>query len=524
MKTRNLAVMLTDIKGFTDRISKQSRSQMSDLLKAHRDLVMPVIEKYNGKIIKTIGDAFLVTFESPTDAVLCGVAVQDTLREYNEGKKQDERIDVRIAINAGEVSIADDGDIFGDAVNITSRIESIAEAGEVFFTEAVYLAMNKKEVPSSEIGLRQFKGVPEKIKVYKVLKEDPVGQEIPLSPDYTPPDETPAGSKRQAPTPPAGDAGVKDENIFDISGDGIHIKKNGKEIKIGKTGIEITKDGKKIRIDNKHAMAGFPQFFGGAGSTAESTRDGAENEVPAGFFRRFWALLLDFLIFSIIAGILIGGGPRFGYRKTGSPLDFKAEPGVSHVRTNTVRIGADGVRISRGTSKITVSRDGIDIRGGDGKKITVGRGGIDIRSEMPAQRVETHVAEEEEEVIEEEVIVVEEEGPGTRITIDVGDAGEERPKRKRFPLKMILWVLYGTVFLRKWGATPGKMILQLKVVDVAGRAALKTRQAFLRSLFSIISAIPLCLGYLWAAWEGNTKTWHDIIAGTKVIRKAQAER
>jgi len=177
METRNLAVMLTDIKGFTSKTAGFSRAQTQELLTRHRELVLPVILKFSGRLVKTIGDAFLVAFNSPTDAVLCGVAIQSVLRAYNADKEHSEKIEIRIAINSGEVAIHDDGDIYGDAVNITSRLESIAEAGEVFFTEAVYLAMNKKEVPSSEIGYRQFKGVTEKIKVYRVLREVPVGEQ-----------------------------------------------------------------------------------------------------------------------------------------------------------------------------------------------------------------------------------------------------------------------------------------------------------------------------------------------------------
>lgn len=175
MEARNLAIMLTDIKGFTSKTAAFSRAQTQELLTRHRELVMPVIERFKGRLVKTIGDAFLVVFNSPTDAVICGVEIQTVLRAFNEGKPPAEKIEIRIAINAGEVSVHDDGDIYGDPVNITSRLESIAEAGEVFFTESVYLAMNKKEVPSSEIGYRQFKGVPEKIKVFRVLREVPVG-------------------------------------------------------------------------------------------------------------------------------------------------------------------------------------------------------------------------------------------------------------------------------------------------------------------------------------------------------------
>jgi class 3 adenylate cyclase len=172
-ETRNLTILLTDIKGFTDKTSHQSRADMMSMLDTHNKIVLPVLQSKGGRLIKTIGDAFLMTYDSPTDAVLAGIAVQEALTEHNKDKEKNDRIEVRVAINSGEVTLADN-DVFGEPVNITARIEGVADAGEVFFTEAVYLAMNKNEVPSSEVGLLQLKGIPEKIRVYKVRRENPV--------------------------------------------------------------------------------------------------------------------------------------------------------------------------------------------------------------------------------------------------------------------------------------------------------------------------------------------------------------
>src|SRR3569832_1894352 len=173
-ETRHLSILLTDIKGFTDKTSHKTRADIQAMLDEHRAIVLPILEGKGGKLIKTIGDAFLMTLESPTNAVLAGVAVQDALAKRNEGLPADDRLEIRIAIHAGEANLAE-GDVFGEPGNITARIEGIAEAGHVYFTEAVYLAMNKAEVPSSEIGLMQLKGIPEKIRVYKVRREEPVG-------------------------------------------------------------------------------------------------------------------------------------------------------------------------------------------------------------------------------------------------------------------------------------------------------------------------------------------------------------
>ena len=174
LQTRHLTILFTDIKGFTDKTSNRSRTNLQRLLDDYREVVLPVLQDRGGRLIKTIGDAFLMIFDSPTDAVLAGIAAQEALAKRNAELPEQDRIEIRVAINAGEVNLAQE-DVFGEAVNIASRIEGVAEAGEVYFTEAVYLAMNKAEVPSSEVGLLQLKGIPEKVRVYKVRRETPLG-------------------------------------------------------------------------------------------------------------------------------------------------------------------------------------------------------------------------------------------------------------------------------------------------------------------------------------------------------------
>jgi class 3 adenylate cyclase len=169
MRTANLAIVFTDIKGFTARTSHQTYEQNQRMLRVHDALLMPVFRSFSGRPIKTIGDAFLVVFESPTQAVLCGVAIQDRLWDYNRRVPESEQIHVRVAVNMGEVRV-ERGDVFGEPVNIAARVEGIADAGEVLFTEAVHLSMNKAEVPSEERGLFELKGIPEKVRVYRVPK------------------------------------------------------------------------------------------------------------------------------------------------------------------------------------------------------------------------------------------------------------------------------------------------------------------------------------------------------------------
>ncbi|RCK80977.1 MAG: Adenylate cyclase [Candidatus Ozemobacter sibiricus] len=170
MPSRLLSVVFTDIKGFTERTSQAGRDFAVKLREKHDALLKPIIRRYEGTLVKTIGDAFLLTFESPTNAVLCALMMQEALRTYNRTAPAEERIEIRIAINTGEVTVTD-GDVLGDVVNVASRVEHITEANEIWFTEATYLAMNKQEVPTSLVGEFRLKGVPEALKIYRVVQD-----------------------------------------------------------------------------------------------------------------------------------------------------------------------------------------------------------------------------------------------------------------------------------------------------------------------------------------------------------------
>jgi class 3 adenylate cyclase len=176
--TENLAIMFTDIVDFTHRTSTQSRKENEQMLRQHDQLLHPLIKAFGGNLVKSIGDAMLITFRSPTDAVLCGMTLLDALFEYNQDAPPAEQISIRVAINVGEVRHINN-DVYGEAVNIASRIESQTPGGEVYFSEAVYLSMNRSEITSEEIGHFELKGIPEPIRVYQVVKSNP-GHDCPF--------------------------------------------------------------------------------------------------------------------------------------------------------------------------------------------------------------------------------------------------------------------------------------------------------------------------------------------------------
>lgn len=166
-KTDNLTILFTDMVDFTERTSHQSRAENRVMLRNYSRLLLPLAARYGGRCIKSIGDAFLIVFRSPTDAVRSAMAMQDALAEYNTTQPENARIQIRVSINVGEVRV-DGHDVFGEAVNVASRVENITPKNEIYFTEAVYLSMNKAEVPSEPLGEFKLKGIPEPVRLYRV--------------------------------------------------------------------------------------------------------------------------------------------------------------------------------------------------------------------------------------------------------------------------------------------------------------------------------------------------------------------
>lgn len=175
MRTENLAIVFVDIAGFTPRTSAQTREENVLMLRRFDGIVRPLVRVYNGRVVKTIGDAYLLAFRSPTDALLCSMSVHDRLVESDAEVPADDRFTIRCAVNVGEVRIDDGGDVFGEAVNIAARIEGKAGAGEIYFSESVFLSMTRSEVPSEEVGYTELKGISEKVRLYRVPRAGEAG-------------------------------------------------------------------------------------------------------------------------------------------------------------------------------------------------------------------------------------------------------------------------------------------------------------------------------------------------------------
>ena len=123
------AIMFTDMVGYS-ALSQRNDRLAQELLEEHRALLRPFFPRYNGIEVKTIGDAFLVEFHSALEAAQCAIEIQRTLAKRNHDVPADRRVEIKIGIHIGDV-VHRGGDVYGDGVNIASRIEPLAGAGGI---------------------------------------------------------------------------------------------------------------------------------------------------------------------------------------------------------------------------------------------------------------------------------------------------------------------------------------------------------------------------------------------------------
>jgi adenylate cyclase len=160
--------MFTDMVGYT-ALGQRDESLSLALVDEQKKLLRPVFNRHKGREVKTMGDAFLVEFGNALDAVRCAYDVQRASREFNISQPREQRIILRIGLHLGDV-VESHGDISGDAVNIASRIQSLAEDGGVCVTRQVYdQVQNKFDLPLKSIGSRSLKNVRAPLEVYRMV-------------------------------------------------------------------------------------------------------------------------------------------------------------------------------------------------------------------------------------------------------------------------------------------------------------------------------------------------------------------
>jgi len=162
------AIMFTDIVGYAAQ-TQADESRSLEILSRHNRLLRPFFSRFHGREVKTIGDSFLVEFDSALNAVKCAIEIQRFLHDYNVSSKDDWKITLRIGIHLGDVVRFGD-DILGDAVNIASRVQPLADPEGVCISEQVYYQVfNKLDYSIERLENPELKNVRFQVNIYKVV-------------------------------------------------------------------------------------------------------------------------------------------------------------------------------------------------------------------------------------------------------------------------------------------------------------------------------------------------------------------
>jgi adenylate cyclase len=160
--------MFTDMVGYT-ALGQRDEPLSIALVEEQRKMIRPILGRHNGREVKTMGDAFLVEFANALEAVRCAYDVQRASREFNISQPSDKRIRLRVGLHLGDV-VRSKGDISGDAVNVASRIQSLADDGGICLTRTVHdLVQNKFELPLKSLGSRYLKNISAPLELYRMV-------------------------------------------------------------------------------------------------------------------------------------------------------------------------------------------------------------------------------------------------------------------------------------------------------------------------------------------------------------------
>jgi len=186
VERRLAAILAADIAGYSRLMGGDEEGTLAALRAVRRELGDPKIAEHRGRIVKTTGDGLLAEFASVVDAVRCAVEVQREMTARNAATPAERRIEFRMGINVGDI-IIEDGDIFGDGVNIAARLEALAEPGGICLSAATHEQVRDRlDLAFDDLGEQQVKNITRPVRTYAIAfgissrAAPPVGAPLPL--------------------------------------------------------------------------------------------------------------------------------------------------------------------------------------------------------------------------------------------------------------------------------------------------------------------------------------------------------
>jgi adenylate cyclase len=187
MVRRLAAILAADVVSYSRMMAVDEQGTHTRLKALRQDFIEPKISQHYGRVVKLMGDGALVEFGSVDDAVECAAAIQAGVAERQAELPEERRIAFRIGINSGDV-IVEEGDVYGDGVNVAARLEALAEPGEICVARNVYNQVKSKVAFGFEpMGEHRVKNIPEPVTVYRVITDPgPVARTLGLKHAGTP--------------------------------------------------------------------------------------------------------------------------------------------------------------------------------------------------------------------------------------------------------------------------------------------------------------------------------------------------
>ena len=171
IKRRLAAILAADIAGYSRLMGEDEPATVRDL-KAHQAVVLPLVGRYGGRVIDTAGDGILAEFPSVINAAECAVEIQTIMAARNEAVPESRRMRFRIGINLGDV-IHDEARIYGDGINVASRLEGIAEPGGICISRQVFDQVSRAlKAEFQALGPRTFKNIARPVDVFAIAPAD----------------------------------------------------------------------------------------------------------------------------------------------------------------------------------------------------------------------------------------------------------------------------------------------------------------------------------------------------------------
>jgi len=166
---RLAAILAADVVSFAAQMSRDEEGTHAKVLSFRRDIFEPSVSDHEGRLVKTTGDGFLVEFVSPVQAVRCALAVQGALAAAQSGDFAELLLQVRIGVNLGDIIIEDDGDIYGEGVNIAARLEQLAQPGGICVSDKIFEEVRGKlDCTFHDLGEQRVKNIAKPVRVYSL--------------------------------------------------------------------------------------------------------------------------------------------------------------------------------------------------------------------------------------------------------------------------------------------------------------------------------------------------------------------